>query len=88
MWLILRKLSVFDDFVVSWIIRNFALASSYEVWLQHKASFLHSTCTNFAADMKTLFDKTTLGNRTPGHQCIFKPSGAEISEKKCEGVSK
>ena len=40
MWLILRKLSVFADFVVSWIIRN------------------------FAADMKTLFDTTTLGHRT------------------------
>ena len=40
MWLILRKLSVFADFVVSRIIRN------------------------FAADMKTLFDKTTLGHRT------------------------
>ncbi len=40
MWLILRKLSVFDDFVVCRIIRN------------------------FAADMKTLFDKTTFGHRT------------------------
>ena len=40
MWLILRKLSVFDDFVVCQIIRN------------------------FATDMKTLFDKTTLGHRT------------------------